>query len=130
MPRDYAEAVRWYRSGAEQGFAAAQTNLGEMYVMGLGVMQDYAEAVRWYRAAAEQGELFAQVNLGGMYGNGRGVPQDYVTAHMWLNIAARSGIRSFVDAREIVASSMTPTDISEAQRRARVCLESGYRTCD
>lgn len=38
-----------------QGNAAAQFNLGLMYVKGQGdVRQDYAEAVKWYRKAAEQ----------------------------------------------------------------------------
>jgi len=28
VPQDYAEAVKWYRLAAEQGYAAAQFNLG------------------------------------------------------------------------------------------------------
>ena len=49
---------------AEQGFAAAQYNLGLMYANGQGVHQDDAQAVRWYRKAAEQGYAKAQYNLG------------------------------------------------------------------
>ena len=56
VPQDYAEAVKWYRLAAEQGYAAAQYNLGVMYDNGQGVPQDYAEAVKWYRLAAEQGD--------------------------------------------------------------------------
>nr|WP_213395103.1 tetratricopeptide repeat protein [Yoonia sp.] len=52
VPRDYAEAVRWYRLAADQGFSHAQYNLGWMYHNGQGVPQDYAEAVRWLRLAA------------------------------------------------------------------------------
>ena len=37
VPEDDAEAVRWYRLAAEQGFAAAQSNLGVMYDNGNGV---------------------------------------------------------------------------------------------
>jgi len=54
VPQDYAEAARWYRLAAEQGFAMAQYNLGLMYNNGEGVAQDYAEAARWLRLAAEQ----------------------------------------------------------------------------
>ena len=53
-PKDYAEAVKWYRKAAEQGDAEAQFNLGLMYADGEGVPKDYAEAVKWYRKAAEQ----------------------------------------------------------------------------
>ena len=60
VPEDDAEAVRWYRLAAEQGYAGAQNNLGIMYATGRGVPEDDAEAVRWYRMAAEQGEADAQ----------------------------------------------------------------------
>jgi uncharacterized protein len=58
------------------------------------------------------------------------VAQDYVIAHMWYNIAAANGDNKAADAREIMASRMTPTETSEAQRRARICMESDYTECD
>ena len=57
VPKDYAEAVRWYRLAADQGYAKAQYNLGVCYFNGQGVPRDYAEAVRWCRLAANQGGL-------------------------------------------------------------------------
>jgi uncharacterized protein len=51
--QNYAEAVKWYRKAAEQGYAWAQYNLGFMYFHGQGVPQDYAEAAKWGRKAAE-----------------------------------------------------------------------------
>jgi TPR repeat protein len=48
VPQDYAEAVRWYRKAADQGYAKAQYNLGNMYWYGRGVPQDSAQAERWY----------------------------------------------------------------------------------
>ncbi len=127
---DYATAMREFTLLAALGDAKAQFNLGRMYEIGEGVLQDYAEAVRWYRLAAEQGNDYAQNNLGIMYGVGHGVRQDYVLTHMWINIAAANGNNKAADAREMVAGWMTPTDISEAQRRARVCMESNYQDCD
>ena len=53
--KDDAEAVRWYRLAAEQGYAGAQNNLGLMYANGEGVLKDAAEAVRWYRLARRPG---------------------------------------------------------------------------
>ena len=37
VPQDYAQALVWLRKAADQGNAAAQTNLGAMYGLGLGV---------------------------------------------------------------------------------------------
>ena len=31
VPLDYTEAVRWYRKAADQGYAKAEYNLGNMY---------------------------------------------------------------------------------------------------
>jgi hypothetical protein len=108
---------------AEQGFPAAQYNVGVMYYEGRDVPQDYAEAVKWYRKAAEQGDANAQYNLGGMYYQGKGVQQDYIIALMWLNLAASrmsdAEKRGAVRNRDTVASKMTPEQIAEAQRLAR-----------
>ena len=94
-----------------------------MYRKGRGVPQDAAGAVAWYRRAAEQGHARAQYNLGGMYRKGRGVPQDAAEAHMWLSIAASRSTgaerEQIVTARAAVAARMTPTDLREAERRAR-----------
>ena len=91
VPRDIAEAVRWFRRAAEQGVANAQYALGAMYDNGQGVVQDDAEAVRWYRMAAEQGFAEAQYNLGNMYANGRGVVRDDAEAVRWFRMAAEQG---------------------------------------
>ncbi|MCC5988919.1 MAG: sel1 repeat family protein, partial [Pararhodobacter sp.] len=56
---DYAEAVRWYRAAAEQGYARAQTNLGVMYAEGLGVTLDIVEAHMWLEIATENGATIA-----------------------------------------------------------------------
>ena len=76
MPQDYAEAMKWFRKGTEQGDAGAQTSIGMMYDYGNGVPVDYAEAARWYRKAADQGQSRGQRNLGNMYSVGNGVPRD------------------------------------------------------
>ena len=125
VPQDDAEAVRWYRLGADQGYAAAQHNLGVMYANGRGVAQDDAEAVRWLRLAADQGDAEALQNLGGMHADGgAGLDQDAVTADMWYTLAFDrkpelidneqvSGLR------ESLKERMSSEQIAEAQRLAR-----------
>jgi tetratricopeptide (TPR) repeat protein len=77
VPKDYREALKWYRKAADQGNTAAQRSLGVMFGEGLGVPQDYAEALKWFRRAAEQNDAAAQTNLGIMYDFGHGVVRDY-----------------------------------------------------
>jgi uncharacterized protein len=54
--QDYAEAVKWYRLAAEQGYAGAQNNLGVMYEFGDGVLQDNTMAHMWYNIASANGD--------------------------------------------------------------------------
>jgi len=91
VPKDTAEAVKWYRLAAKQGYGTAQGNLGLMYDKGQGVPKDDAEAVKWYRLAAEQGHAAAQLNLGVMYDKGQGVPKDAAEAVKWYRLAAKQG---------------------------------------
>ena len=56
VPRDDAEAVKWYRLAAEQESARAQYNLCFMYAMGEGVPRDYVEALKWLNLAAAQSQ--------------------------------------------------------------------------
>jgi TPR repeat protein len=91
VPRDYAEAVRWYRKSAEQGDVRAQYDLSGMYYRGEGVPHDYSEAVFWCRKSAEQGNGRAQYGLGFAYYEGKAVPRDYPEAVNWYRKSATQG---------------------------------------
>ena len=84
---NYTEAFKCFQKAAEQGYAPAQYNLGNMYDSGQGVKQDYFKAVEWYQKAAEQGDASAQYNLGVMYYNGQGVKQDYAKTKEYFGLA-------------------------------------------
>ncbi|KAG0200832.1 hypothetical protein BGX33_010748 [Mortierella sp. NVP41] len=43
------------RKAADQGYAAARRNIGDLYENGRGVTQDYSQAMEWYKKAADQG---------------------------------------------------------------------------
>ena len=47
LPKDYVEAVRWYRKSAEQGDANAQYSFSFAYHEGKGVPQDDSESAQW-----------------------------------------------------------------------------------
>ena len=81
----------WFRRAAEQGYAAAQTDLGAMYANGRGVPKNYPEAVKWYRRAAEQGNSISQRCLAKLYFQGLGVPANAAEAVKWYSRAAEQG---------------------------------------
>ena len=128
VPQDDAEAAKWLRKAAEQDNRTAQSTLGAYYEHGLGVVQDYSEALKWYRKAADQGDAASLFGVGLLYREGHGVPRNYVEAHKWLNIAAArakaDAQAQYADARDQLAKKMTPSEISEAQKRARVWMEA------
>lgn len=55
VPQDFAEAVKWYRKSAEQGYGLAQYWLAKCCQNGNGVAQSWEEAIDWYWKAHEQG---------------------------------------------------------------------------
>lgn len=88
---DYGNAMRLYRSLADQGDARAQNSLGRMYLRGQGASRDYREATKWFRRAAALGMADAQYNLGEIYLREYGVEQDMVEAARWYTRAAEQG---------------------------------------
>jgi TPR repeat protein len=50
------------RLAATKGYADAQSNLGEMYYNGQGVVQDYTRAHMWWNLAAVKGDSNAVEN--------------------------------------------------------------------
>ena len=44
ISEDYAEALKWYRKSANQGFAKAHVNLGVMYDNGKGIPENDVKA--------------------------------------------------------------------------------------
>lgn len=88
---DYATAAKEWRALAEEGDAASQTKLGQLYEMGKGVEEDHAEAAKWFERAAKKGHAPAQSRLGEMYQYGEGVERDYEKAVALYRTAAERG---------------------------------------
>lgn len=60
VPTDFAEALKWYKESAEQGYPSAQYALGCIYSNGDYVPQNLSESAKWLRKAAAQGNEDAQ----------------------------------------------------------------------
>jgi TPR repeat protein len=91
VPKNFAEAAKWYALAAANSFAPSQYNLGALYEHGLGVPQDYGKAVLYYRAAADQGHVLAQARMGLFYEMGWTVPTDPAQTMRWYRLAAEQG---------------------------------------
>jgi len=91
VPKDYAQALAWYRKAVDQGEPFAEGHLGGMYMMGQGVPQSDQEAARLFRLASQQGNPVAQTGLGYMSLEGRGTKADAVEAANWFREAAEQG---------------------------------------
>lgn len=88
VPKNYQEAVKWYRAASEQRNVNATTNLGVMYENGRGVPKDEKAAARLYQKAAVWGDQRARLYLGLLFLDGRGVPQNDSPARIRLEEAS------------------------------------------
>ena len=83
---------------------------------------DYATALRLLRPLADGGSTSAQYNIGIMYDKGQGVPKDYVEAHKWVSLSVAGATaqerKDWVRIRDAIATKLSLTQITEAQRRA------------
>lgn len=89
----YAEAAKWFRKSAEQGFPIAQQHLAVSYYLGAGVARDHVEAAKWWRKAAEQGVADAQLRLARLYAEGHLGSEYRKEAGKWYLKAAGQGNR-------------------------------------
>jgi TPR repeat protein len=116
----YREAFAYFFAAAERGDALGQAMIASMYAAGHGVARDYGRAAVWARRSADAGNAQGQVMMAILTTEGSGVPRNPVEAYMWATLAINGGGgRPAVEARDRVASRMTPQQIADGQRLAR-----------
>ena len=76
----FAEAVYWYRKGADRGDAGCMHMIGLCYRYGNGVEKDMRKAFEWLEKASELGHVGATHDLAGYYELGVGVDVDEAKA--------------------------------------------------
>ncbi|MFT3968191.1 MAG: tetratricopeptide repeat protein [Sphingobium sp.] len=91
VPRDPAEALRWFAGAARAGHVMAMNMVGRCCEHGWGTRVDKALAARWYRAAADRGLDWAQYNLATLHCLGEGVELDREEALRLYRSAADRG---------------------------------------
>lgn len=105
-------------SSGEAGFGKAQVELARMYREGDGVGQDFAKSFHWSMKAAEAGDVGAQLQVADAFAFGYGVDADPVEAYKWYEIAVLYWGSLAVNARDVVAESMTSDQIATAKKLA------------
>lgn len=119
---NYASALKIWLPKAQEGDAAAQLYVGEIFEKGLGAQADYQAARQWYEKAAAQGNFQAQLNLGHLYEKGLGVPEDKEAAMRWYRKSAGlddAGLQftPAVDAQKLVNQELVELRAEVAQSR-------------
>ncbi len=89
---NFVRAAALWQTAAEAGDAAAQRNLGLMYLNGQGVNRDATRAADLFRQAADQSFSPAAANLADLYLRGVGVPRDLARSFTYMRLAADGGL--------------------------------------
>lgn len=121
------EARNELEQRAEDGDVASQYELGRRYSNKKG---SSSQAIYWLCRAAAQGHTGAQYTLAGLYERRANESQiaavrnkqtlsDKGSAYFWYTAAAGQGHERAFEARESLASKMSPETVAEAKRRAR-----------
>ena len=116
VPRDTAEAARWFFRAAGNGNLAGEVEYAILLFNGEGVPKNEALAARYFRHAASNGSAIAQNRLARLYAAGRGVPKSLVEAAAWHLVAAGQGLTdSWLDT---ALRDVSPDDRARAERLA------------
>lgn len=90
---DFDLAIKYLNKSAEQNYAVAITDLGNIYLHGaINIPQDYNRAMELYKKAADLGFPIAQIMIGQMYENGWGADKSVKKARIWYEKAERQGV--------------------------------------
>jgi TPR repeat protein len=120
----YADALKLARPLADEGNAGAQLVLGEAYADGRGVVRDVREAEKWLELSSERGNIDATTRLGSLFaamGNRNG-------AYMWYGCAAKLGSGSARAEQARLASSLQPSELTQAEQAIKSCVSKRTRS--
>jgi TPR repeat protein len=81
--KDEPTGACWYRIGAAQGNAEAQSSYGWALLGGHGVAKDPVQAFAWFQKGAMQGSYNSAKHLSQMFAAGEGVPRSDQRSRYW-----------------------------------------------
>ncbi|MEM0914903.1 MAG: caspase family protein [Planctomycetota bacterium] len=87
----WQSAAEWCQKAADQGNAAAMTNMGLAFENGLGVTKNEGLAFNWYQRGAEAGDARAMLYRAHAHRRGTGTAVSRSAAKVWYLRAAERG---------------------------------------
>lgn len=131
VPRNEAEAAKWYQRAAEQGLPEAQFQYALLLIDGRFVKKDKQEAFALMEAAAEAGNALAQFNFAQLLVDRDPGPKGMARAVVYYERAAKAGLpdaqyaMSQIDAAGIGGR---PKDEAAARRWLELAARQNYDT--
>jgi len=116
VSKDIEQSKLWYMRAAESGNRMGMHNLAALHAGGPDGARDFGAAARWFEEAAKRGVLDSQFNLGMLYARGLGVDQDFSQSYKWFSIAANFGDKDAAKARDDVARSLNPQQMTKVMQ--------------
>jgi hypothetical protein len=119
VPQDYVEAAKWYGRAAEQGDVDAQEKMAIFYWTGKGVSKDLVRAHMWANltVVGEQSRHQEQINATSA---GPGTQKEKDEVVQIFRNSRQEPIKLAIEMRDSIEREMTPAQIMEAQRLARL----------
>lgn len=103
--KEYKDALKWFKSGTEQGNITCTYYYGSMLVDGLGTEANPSRGFVYALKAAEGGLANAQYLVSRLYREGRGVAASATEADAWLGKAAYKGLAKAMFEYGLLAAS-------------------------
>jgi TPR repeat protein len=122
-------AASWFKRAALQDLVDAEYMLGLAYHEGKGVELNYQLAKHWFKKAALKAYGNAQFMYAFMLQAGAAGKSKPFEALIWSEVARLNGQPSTSDIADIAKLKLEDEQISEAEKLALRCVESGYADC-
>jgi TPR repeat protein len=89
--KDYLEAIKWFRTAANEGNSDGENYMGFMRIKGFGVSKDYGKALEWLQKAADKNHSGAILQIGYLHVKGWGVDKNFDKAIQLFRKLAEQG---------------------------------------
>ncbi|WP_375752857.1 tetratricopeptide repeat protein [Vibrio sp. HN007] len=124
---EYEKSFELFKELADSDVTEAQTNLANMYLLGLGTEKDVNTAIYYLTKAAEKGDRLARYRLGEIYYRGDDVVSNYLLARQYVVQAME---QKYLPAYLIMASMLEhgygiTQDVVRAYSLYRFCQQYG-----
>ena len=127
LKKNESKAIDWLNDAVDQGEPNAQNTLADLYFDGKIIVQDKDEALQLYLKSAKQGNKKAQFNLSAFYYDFSDT-DNLIRSYQWGIIAQKNGLDT-EKAIKVIRSEMSNSDINQANKYVKKCLDSYYESC-